>query len=425
MPSTFCTRPSSESREFCAAARLPWRPLSQCCTLVGSTRRVDQLLDAARRRRDGAGLAAARRAGGRSVAGATAVRGVLSAVHATGVERNKVAELKSSSTCWERAAMPVSGAAKPSTLAPSPATSEGDLSEGPVVRKQAPTKKGSEGGTEAEAAEGSAKAPAAAAAERPPVPKTRRPKLRMDGSSWLGASPSSKMAPSPALKVLAATRSPSPPRCKSLTRRNSTPRRRSPPAAADGDDEGDGGTPLVIDGSRPSLAARRLQPERGFDGRQLEVHVPRRCGRRRRWQPPLPAAPTEALFREQVSTPTKLLAASQSKLLERDGELPIREVGEVERLAAQLLPFTDAADAATPQLSAAPRAAWASDDDASSDELPPLCASLAGFRSALDLGRERAAERRRARRLRRRARAAAAAAPARRGGRGGLRGRRC
>ena len=267
------------------------------------------------------------------------------------------------------------------------------------MRKQAPSKKATLKKTASnkvpKAAAASTKAPkAAAAAERPPVPKTRRPKLRMDGSSWLGASPSSKMAPSPALKVLAATRSPSPPRRKSLTRRNSTPRRRSPPAAADGDDEGDGGTPLVIDGSRPSLSPLGSSSQSAASTvRQLEVHVPApvRATASVAETPPPPSAPTEALLREQVSTLTKLLAASQSKLLERDGELPFREVGEVERLAAQLLPFTDAADAAPPQLVA--RAAWASDDDASSEDLPPLCASLAGFRSALDLGRERAAER--------------------------------
>jgi len=266
------------------------------------------------------------------------------------------------------------------------------------VRKQVPSKKATvKAAPKKKAAAASTKAPkAAAAAERPPVPKTRRPKLRMDGSSWLGASPSSKMAPSPVLKVLAATRAPSPPRRKSLTRRNSTPRRRSPPAAADGDDEGDGGTPLVIDGSRPSLSPLGSSSQSAASTvRQLEVHVPApvRATASASVTPPPPAAPTEALLREQVSTLTKLLAASQSKLLERDGEMPFREVGEVERLAAQLLPFTDAADAAPPQLSAAPRAAWASDDDASSDDLPPLCASLAGFRSALDLGRERAAER--------------------------------
>ena len=157
------------------------------------------------------------------------------------------------------------------------------------------------------------------------------------------------MAPSPALKVLAATRSP--PRRKSLTRRNSTPRRRSPPAAADGDDEGDGGTPLVIDGSRPSLSPLGSSSQSAASTvRQLEVHVPApvRATASVAETPPPPAAPTEALLREQVSTLTKLLAASQSRLLERDGELPIREVGEVERLAAQLLPFTDAADAAPP-----------------------------------------------------------------------------
>ena len=287
--------------------------------------------------------------------------------------------------------MPVSRAA--GTLALSPGITRWRLIRGPVVRKQVPSKKATvKAAPKKKAAAASTKAPkAAAAAERPPVPKTRRPKLRMDGSSWLGASPASAMAPSPVLKVLAATRSPSPPRRKSLTRRNSTPRRRSPPAAADGDDEGDGGTPLVIDGSRPSLSPLGSSTQSAAStGRQLEVHVPApvRATASASVTPP-PPAPTEALLREQVST---LTAARREPTARRDGEMPFREVGEVERLAAQLLPFTDAADAATPQLSAAPRALGVGRRRL--ERRPAAALRIARrIRSALDLGRERAAER--------------------------------
>ena len=58
------------------------------------------------------------------------------------------------------------------------------------MRKQVPSKKATvKAAPKKKAAAASTKAPkaAAAAAERPPVPKMRRPKLRMDGSSWLGA----------------------------------------------------------------------------------------------------------------------------------------------------------------------------------------------------------------------------------------------